>query len=198
MKKTPAPKLSVRLASNLVTGRFELDAPLADGAHWFADAEAAKASPLAAKLMALESVVGVKIAGGVVSVTRDSYEDWHVLAKTAAGLIAEASASGEPAVKPGTPSNVPSAEEIRAKVEEVLDTQVNPAVASHGGEIRLVDVKGASVYVQLMGGCHGCASSTVTLRQGVERALRDAVPQLDEVVDVTDHSTGENPYHPGH
>ena len=192
-----APKLSVRLASNLVTGRFELDAPVADGGWWFGDAAAAKASPLAEKLMAVETVTGVKIAGATVSVTRDSYEDWHLVAKTIAGLIEAHAASGAPAVNPGTPANLPTAEQIRTIVEDVLETQVNPAVASHGGEIRLVDVKGLNVYVQLMGGCHGCASSTVTLKQGVERSLRDAVPQIDDIIDVTDHATGENPYHKG-
>lgn len=195
--KTAAPKLSIRLASNLVTGRFELDAPLADGGWWFGDKEAAKASPLAERLLAVETVTGVKIAGSTVSVTRDSFEDWHLHAKTLAGVIAEHAASGKPAVKPGTPSNLPTEAAIRATVEEILETQVNPAVASHGGEIRLMDVKGTNVYVQLLGGCHGCASSTVTLKQGVERALRDAVPQIDDIIDVTDHATGENPYHKG-
>jgi len=197
MTTKTAPKLSIRLASNLVTGRFELESPIADGGWWFGDAESAKASPLAEKLMAVETVSGVKISGSTVSVTRDSYEDWHLVAKTLAGLISEHAVSGKPVVKPGTPSNLPSAEKIREVVEQVLDAEVNPAVASHGGEIRLVDVKGTNVYVQLMGGCHGCASSTVTLKQGVERALRDAVPQIDDIIDVTDHATGENPYHKG-
>ena len=197
MPAKTAPKLSIRLASNLVTGRFELEAPLAKGGWWFGGAEAAKASPLAQKLMAVESVTGVKLSGATVSVTRDSYEDWHVVAKTRAGLISDFAASGKPAVVPGTPSNLPSPEKIREVVERVLETEVNPAVASHGGEIRLVDVKGTNVYVQLLGGCHGCASSTVTLKQGVERSLRDAVPQIDDIIDVTDHATGENPYHKG-
>ena len=162
MTTKTAPKLSIRLASNLVTGRFELEMPLADGGWWFGDAESAKASPLAQKLMAVETVTGVKLSGSTVSVTRDSYEDWHLVAKTLAGVISDYAASGKPAVNPGTPSNLPSAEKIREIVEQVLETEVNPAVASHGGEIRLVDVKGTNVYVRLMGGCHGCASSTVT------------------------------------
>ncbi|MDE2292209.1 MAG: NifU family protein [Elusimicrobia bacterium] len=192
------PQLSARLASNLVSCRFTLDRPLAQGGWWFGDAETAKASPLAAKLFALDTVSGVKIQDSAVTVTRDTYEDWHLKAREVSDAIRGHLAEGVPAVKDGTPSNLPTPEEIRAKAEDVLTAQINPAVASHGGEITLVDVKGASVYVRLLGGCHGCGMAAVTLRQGVERALRDAIPQLDDVVDVTDHATGDSPYFQGH
>ena len=80
------------------------------------------------------------------------------------------------------------------KVREVLDSQVNPAIAAHGGLISLVDVEEMDVYVEMSGGCQGCALSRMTLRQGVERMLREAVPELTAVHDVTDHASGENPY----
>jgi len=83
---------------------------------------------------------------------------------------------------------------LAQKVREVLDAQVNPAIAAHGGVITLVDVKGDEVFVQMGGGCQGCAMSRMTLRQGVERMLREAVPELSAVHDVTDHDSGENPY----
>jgi len=83
---------------------------------------------------------------------------------------------------------------LAEKVREVLDAQVNPAIAAHGGVITLVDVKGDEVFVQMGGGCQGCAMSRMTLRQGVERMLREALPELSAVHDVTDHDSGENPY----
>lgn len=83
---------------------------------------------------------------------------------------------------------------IAEKVREVLDQQVNPAIASHGGMIALVDVEETDVYVEMSGGCQGCALSRMTLRQGVERMLREAVPELTAVHDVTDHASGDNPY----
>lgn len=98
---------------------------------------------------------------------------------------------------------VPSAEERRAsapvgeiadRVREVLDEQVNPAIAAHGGLISLVDVEETDIYVEMSGGCQGCALSRMTLRQGVERMLREAVPELTAVHDITDHASGENPY----
>ena len=84
--------------------------------------------------------------------------------------------------------------EIADRVRAVLDEQVNPAIAAHGGMISLVDVEDTDVYVEMSGGCQGCALSRMTLSQGVERMLREAVPELTAVHDVTDHASGENPY----
>ena len=84
--------------------------------------------------------------------------------------------------------------EIADRVRQVLDEQVNPAIAAHGGLISLVDVEETDIYVEMSGGCQGCALSRMTLRQGVERMLREAVPELTAVHDVTDHASGENPY----
>lgn len=83
---------------------------------------------------------------------------------------------------------------IADKVRDVLDSQVNPAIAAHGGMISLVDVEDTEIYVEMGGGCQGCALSRMTLRQGVERMLREAVPELTAVHDITDHASGENPY----
>lgn len=87
--------------------------------------------------------------------------------------------------------------ELADRVQKLLDEQVNPAVASHGGFIRLVDVKGTEVYMEMGGGCQGCAMSRMTLRQGVERMIRQSIPEVTEVHDVTDHDAGENPYFTG-
>jgi Fe/S biogenesis protein NfuA len=84
--------------------------------------------------------------------------------------------------------------EIADRVRQVLDTQVNPAIAAHGGMISLVSVEDTEIYVEMSGGCQGCALSRMTLRQGVERMLRQAVPELTAVHDITDHASGENPF----
>jgi Fe/S biogenesis protein NfuA len=84
--------------------------------------------------------------------------------------------------------------ELADRVRQLLDEQVNPGIAAHGGVITLVDVKGTEVYLEMSGGCQGCAMSRLTLRQGVERMLRQAIPEITEVHDVTDHTSGANPY----
>ena len=95
--------------------------------------------------------------------------------------------------KPARPAEPPQGE-IANRVREVLDGQVNPAIAAHGGMISLVDVEETEIFVEMSGGCQGCALSRMTLRQGVERMLREAVPELTAVHDITDHQSGENPY----
>lgn len=102
--------------------------------------------------------------------------------------------TGSDEVKPrlGSPTG-PMAERIK----KVLDEQINPAIASHGGFIDLVEVDGTEIYLEMSGGCQGCAMSRMTLRQGVERMVRQAVPEITEIHDVTDHSSGENPYFEG-
>lgn len=94
---------------------------------------------------------------------------------------------------PGRPATPPTGA-IADRVRSVLETQINPAIAAHGGMISLVDVEETDVYVEMSGGCQGCALSRMTLRQGVERMLREAVPELTAVHDVTDHASGDNPY----
>jgi Fe/S biogenesis protein NfuA len=81
------------------------------------------------------------------------------------------------------------------QVQTVLSEQVNPAIASHGGGAELVSVDGSVAYLRLMGGCQGCGMAQVTLKQGIERILLEAISDLTAVVDVTDHASGTDPYY---
>ena len=80
-------------------------------------------------------------------------------------------------------------------VQEVLDRQINPGVGSHGGMVTLVEVRDGAAYLRFGGGCQGCAAVDVTLKHGVETAIRAAVPQVTAIVDATDHEAGTNPYY---
>jgi Fe/S biogenesis protein NfuA len=84
---------------------------------------------------------------------------------------------------------------VEERVAQVLDKSVNPAIAMHGGRADLVAVEDGTVFVQLSGGCQGCGLATVTLSQGIEVSLKEAVPEIERVVDVTDHAQGSNPYY---
>lgn len=84
---------------------------------------------------------------------------------------------------------------IAERVQQVLDHQVNPAIAAHGGRASLVGEENGVVYLQMGGGCQGCGMAAATLRQGIERILREAIPEIVEIVDITDHQSGENPYY---
>ncbi len=103
---------------------------------------------------------------------------------------------------PNTPSPAIGGETIgeltgplAEQVAQVLAGHVNPAIAGHGGAAELVGVEDSDVYLRLLGGCQGCGLAAVTLRQGIERILRDAIPEIGQVIDVTDHASGSNPYY---
>jgi Fe/S biogenesis protein NfuA len=81
------------------------------------------------------------------------------------------------------------------KVRQLLDGQINPALAMHGGFAALDRVEGDVVYVTMGGGCQGCAVSAMTLREGIARSIREAIPEVADVIDTTDHEMGENPYY---
>ena len=85
---------------------------------------------------------------------------------------------------------------LAGEVQRVLDEQVNPGVAAHGGRVTLVDVlEGGRVVVEFGGGCQGCGQADLTLREGVTATLRHALPEITEVLDATDHEAGETPYY---
>ncbi len=84
---------------------------------------------------------------------------------------------------------------VAEKIQQIIDSKVNPGVATHGGHVSLVDVKEDIAYLRFGGGCQGCGMVDVTLKQGVEVMLKEAVPELKGVMDVTDHAGGQNPYY---
>lgn len=81
------------------------------------------------------------------------------------------------------------------QINQVIEQQVNPAIAAHGGGAELVSVDGTIAYLRLYGGCQGCGLAQVTLKQGIERILLESIDDLTQVVDVTDHASGEDPYY---
>ena len=85
--------------------------------------------------------------------------------------------------------------EMKEKIQQLLDESINPAVAGHGGFVQLIDVKDNVVYIQMGGGCQGCGMADVTLKAGIERMILEEVPEVTEVLDTTDHASGNNPYY---
>jgi Fe/S biogenesis protein NfuA len=84
---------------------------------------------------------------------------------------------------------------IHERVQSLLDSELNPAVAAHGGRMSLVGVRDNKVYLTFGGGCHGCGMVDMTLKHGVEARIRELIPEVEEVVDTTDHTAGENPFY---
>jgi len=85
--------------------------------------------------------------------------------------------------------------DLKTRVQEIIDSMINPAVAGHGGFVQLMEVKDNKVYIQMGGGCQGCGAADVTLKAGIERLIKEEIPEIEEVLDSTDHASGTNPYY---
>lgn len=85
--------------------------------------------------------------------------------------------------------------DLADRVRQVINAQINPSIASHGGSVRLVDVRDTVVYLEMSGGCQGCGMASVTLSQGIRRILGEAIPEITDIQDVTNHAAGANPYY---
>jgi Fe/S biogenesis protein NfuA len=97
-----------------------------------------------------------------------------------------------PGYRPAPVSDLTSP--IELAVLEILDSQINPQIAMHGGRADLVAVEDGTAFLRLSGGCQGCGMAAVTLSQGISVAIQEALPEIVEIVDVTAHEDGANPY----
>jgi Fe-S cluster biogenesis protein NfuA len=151
------------------------------------DADAARRSPLAMRLFAVEGVTGVFLGSDFITVTKSGGE-WQHLKPALLGAIMEHFTAGAPilfgeADAPGSAHAAHEGEdaEIVAQIKEVLDTRVRPAVAQDGGDITFQGYEAGVVFLNMQGSCAGCPSSTVTLKRGVENMLKHYVPEVTEV-----------------
>lgn len=177
---------------------FMVDRPLLKGhSFWAPEPDIAYASsPLAASIFDLGGVATVLIHDMTLTVARDGSEfsPWEEFAKRVGDQIRAHLKSGLPVLDPSYQEAMPAEDEIRAKLQRVIDEEINPGIASHSGVITLNRVVGNTAYITMGGGCQGCAASTITLRSGVEGAFRQAEPFLGAVLDETDHLSGSNPF----
>ncbi|MFA5974572.1 MAG: NifU family protein [Elusimicrobiota bacterium] len=174
--------------------RFTVDRSVHKGFARFSSKEAALGSPLIERLYAIEGVTAVLVRNQEVTVTKTPPVDWQATGPIIGAAIRAHIQSGKPAISPEAALQLSPEDQLRQKVQDILDTQINPAIASHGGYIGLLDVKGTTLLIQMGGGCQGCGMANATLRDGVEKVLRQQIPEITAVYDVTDHAGGENPY----
>ena len=178
------------------TCKFLVDRPVFAGRSWFfAGPGVTQGSPLAEKLFAIPELDSVLIDDSTLSVTRKTKDgDWKSLATQIGALIRAQLESSEPAVATSIAEKIPGETEIRDQIQRVIDLEVNPGVATHSGHISLTAVRGNSVYIKMGGGCQGCSAADLTLKEGIHRSFRSAVPFVGAIYDETDHKAGLNPY----
>jgi NFU1 iron-sulfur cluster scaffold homolog, mitochondrial len=181
---------------NPATCKFTVDCSVyPEGSAYFRNREAANMSPLAQKVFEIPEVENILVADNQITVTKSGFEPWPEIGKQIGAKIREHIRSGNPAVTAEYESSMPPEADIRKKVEDLLEREINPALGMHGGWVELIDVKKNSVYLRLGGGCQGCGSADMTLKMGIERAIRELIPEVGEIMDTTDHAAGRNPYY---
>ncbi len=161
---------------------------LARGSASFTSQKLAETSPLANRLMAIPGVASCMIGHNFVSVTKSEAGDWEVLDLKTRDALKAHILSGDPAVNPLSldQAALPKGEEtdITRKIREILDRDIRPAVAMDGGDIVFDRFDNGVVYLYMQGSCAGCPSSTATLKLGIESRLKQAVPEVEEVVSL--------------
>lgn len=177
--------------------KFVVDQPVYAGLRRFTSAEDAVGSPLAEALFAIPGVSELIVSGNLVTVVKNTPAPWQAIGKSVGAAIRQALAADAPAVAERAPTTGAarlSDDELYERVNDLFEQQVNPMVARHGGRVELIDVQDAVVMLRMGGGCQGCGMASVTLRQGIEGILHEAIPEVQGIVDITDHTSGANPY----
>lgn len=196
------PTVTIAAETSLVdpdSCRFVVNRVVHPGGPYFFDAvERSGGSPLVDTIFGLAGVTYVIVADSVVTVGKAADVEWSTLKAAVGAAIRQQLLTGYPAIVE-EPKDLHGRErtddEIRAAVQELLDKEVNRSIATHGGQILIVDLKDKILSVSMGGGCQGCAASTITLRQGLEVSVRRVAPEVVQILDVTDHASGTKPFY---
>ena len=167
------------LTMKFLPGRNVMDSGTAN----FPDSGSAGASPLAHRLFDVAGVTGVFLGRDFISVTRSPENDWQMMKPVLLGVIMEHFVTGAPvmSVRMDEPAGDEADSEVVAQIKELLDTRVRPAVAQDGGDIVFHSYRNGVVSLAMQGACHGCPSSTMTLKMGIENLLKHYIPDVVEV-----------------
>lgn len=161
-------------------------------------AEEAKGSVLLEVLFADDAVAQVNVTGSALVVRKSVRDAWPKVAARLIPSLKKTIAQGGELISAEAIRRMKESyneEDIAGQIQDLIEAAINPQLASHGGWVRLVKMENRDVYLEMGGGCQGCAASKQTLKFGIERAIRDLCPQVREIIDVTDHASGTNPYY---
>jgi Fe-S cluster biogenesis protein NfuA len=175
--------------------RFVVEHTLYIGTKTVGSKEEAKESPLVEKLFEIEHVTQLQLIGHLLVVTR-SGGTWEEIVPLVEAVLTAYLISGLALTHEQVEDRMMLiGRSTTEKIKYLLDRQISPGIADHGGFVNLVSVKDNIVYLRLGGGCQGCGAADFTLRQGIESIIKEHVPEIVRVVDLTDHTAGLNPYY---
>ena len=181
---------------NTAICRFTVNRTLHIGTVSFDNKSQAEQSLLAQKIFEIECITRVQLIGHLLVLSKTPEPEWEELIKRVEEILQAFLVSGLALSQEQVEDRMMLiGRGTKEKVQYLLAHKINPGVAAHAGFVELIDVKDNNVYIRLGGGCQGCGAADFTLRQGIEAILRKEVPEILQVLDVTDHAAGMNPYY---
>lgn len=180
-------EVQVEVTPNPATLKFVFSSPVTENSAEFSNAQDAERSPLAAKLFGFPWTQAVFVAPQFVSVTKQDWVDWDVLAEPLSGLIKEHLDAGLPVLLDMTSvtnDEDPNDSDLVKRIKQALNRDVRPVVALDGGDVVFAKYENNILSLQMKGACAGCPSSSATLKEGIEVRMRELFPEIKEVVSI--------------
>ena len=179
--------------------KFHVNMTLVDEAVNFANSKEAQRSPLATKVFGFPWAAGVYIGHDFITITKEDWVEWEMLAEPLAGLLLEHFESGDPvllqyeggdekpfegdAASPGGETKILETDSpIVRQIKTILNEEIRPAVGMDGGDIIFHRYENNRIYIYMRGACAGCPSSTMTLKNGIEARFKELLPEVLEVI----------------
>jgi NFU1 iron-sulfur cluster scaffold homolog, mitochondrial len=176
--------------------RFTVNRTLHIGTASFDNKAQTDQSLLAQKLFEIEGIARVQLIGHLLVLTKTPKQDWKELIECVEAILEAFLVSGFALSQEQVEDRMMLiGRGTKEKIQYLLAHKINPGVAAHAGFVELIDVKDNNLYIRLGGGCQGCGAADFTLRQGIEAIIRKEVPEILQVLDITDHAAGMNPYY---
>lgn len=165
----------------------------------YCDSTEALQSPIASKIFGFPWTASVRVGGDFVEITKQDWVEWEILEEPLLGLLTEHFSTAGDGIEENPEFKAPQATNLDSpegqSIQKLIEDQVNPALAAHGGFVVLHGLDNNKVYLEMGGGCQGCAMSYQTMKDGIEGAIKEVVPTITEVIDVTNHAAGDNPFY---
>ncbi|MDE0960732.1 MAG: NifU family protein [Planctomycetota bacterium] len=182
--------------SNSDTCVIKTNRVVAKTPEYFSTVEEANSSPLGKLLVQIEGLDAVLLQDRIVTLLKPiEGPAWEPIAERASELIRNHFEELERIQQNRSRSMTEDEKVLFVEIQNLLNDEMNPMVAAHGGFIEVVDVKETDIFVHMGGGCQGCGMAAQTLRQGVDTLIRQKVPRVTNIHDSTDHSAGDNPFY---
>lgn len=176
--------------------RFTVNRTLHIGTASFDKSDQTEQSMLARKLFEIEGITRVQLIGHLLVLSKTPEQKWEDIIKQIEEILQAFLISGLALSQEQVEDRMMlMGRGTKEKIQYLLAHKINPGIAAHAGFVELIDVKDRNVYIRLGGGCQGCGAADFTLRQGIEAIIRKEVPEILNVLDITDHAAGMNPYY---